>query len=172
MEFKHINDIWNYLDQFKTIDEIEEAFGELPSKFGSFDIINKDTIKEDERIEICNSYWDDNLGGYEYDYHTIGLENFPDKQTWFEVWLLGYDTHGYSTDFESFIGEYDTKEKAFAKAKTIHSIEDVFSNEICDEIRESLTLDYIYVVVEEVQDDIFNGIEAVETTEVTLLSIR
>lgn len=172
MKFKHINDVWEYLDQFKTVDELEEAFDEIPSKFGSFDIINKSTIEEDKRIEICNSYWDDNVGSYEYDYHTIEVTGLPDKQTWFEVWLLGYDTYGYTSDFEELVGEYATKEEAFAKAETIHSLEDVFSREDCDEIRASLTLDKVCVVVEEVQDDIFNGIEAVDSTEFTVFSIR
>lgn len=174
MEFKHINDVWEYLDQFKTVDELEEAFGEIPSKFGSFDIINKSTIEEDGRIEICNSYWDDNVGDYEYDYHTIEVEvvGLPNKQTWFEVWLLGYDIFGYSTDFEEFVGEYATKEEAFAKAETIHSLEDVFSKEDCDLVRQSLTLDKVCVVVEEVQDDMFDGVEAIDSTEFTVFSIR
>lgn len=170
MEFKHINDVWEYLDQFKTVEELEEAFGEIPSKFGGFDIINYNTIEEDERIEICNSYWDNNMGSYDYAYHTIEVDGLPDKQTWFEVWLLGYDMYGYSTDFEEFVCQYDTKEEAFARAETIYCLEDVFNKEDCAEVRASLTLDKICVVVEEVQDDIFNGIEAVETTEFTVFS--
>lgn len=68
---KHINDVWEYLDQFKTVEELEEAFGEVPSKFGGFDIVNRNTIEEDKCIEICNSYWDDNMGSYDYAYHCI-----------------------------------------------------------------------------------------------------
>ena len=73
---KHINDVWNFLDQYHTVEELEEAFGEIPSKFGSFDIINKRTVEEDGFIEICNSYWDIEMLDYEYDYHTIELEDF------------------------------------------------------------------------------------------------
>jgi len=75
MEFKHINDCWDYLDQFKTKDELEEAFGEIPSKFGSFDIVNINTYKEDGCFEICNSYWDKDVGDYDYDYHCVNLED-------------------------------------------------------------------------------------------------
>lgn len=172
MEFKHINDVWEYLDQFKTVDELEEAFGEIPSKFGSFDITNKDTIKEDGWIEVCNSYWDGNIGEYEYDYHTIEVVGFPEKRTWFEVWILGYDNYEHVTDFESLVGEYDTKKEAFAIAEKIHSLEDAFSKEDCDRIRESLTLDKVCVVVEEVQDDGINCTEAIDSTEVTVFSIK
>lgn len=74
MEFKHINDCWNYLDQFHTKETLEEAFGEIPSKFGSFDIVNTETYKEDGRFEICNSYWDKSVGDYDYDYHCVDYE--------------------------------------------------------------------------------------------------
>lgn len=73
---KHINDVWNFLDQYHTVEELEEAFGEIPSKFGSFDITNRTTYKEEGFIEICNSYWDIEMLDYEYDYHTIELEEF------------------------------------------------------------------------------------------------
>lgn len=73
MKFNHINDVWGYLDQLKTIDELESAFGEIPSKFGSFDITNRDTCEEDGYADICNSYWDDNSGGYDYDYHCVEI---------------------------------------------------------------------------------------------------
>lgn len=75
MEFKHIDDCWNYLDQFKTEEELEEAFGEIPSKFGSFDIVNIGTYEEDGCFEICNSYWDKEVGDYDYDYHYVNLED-------------------------------------------------------------------------------------------------
>jgi len=70
---KHISEVWNYLDQFHTIDELEEAFGEIPNKFGSFEITNLKTYEEDGCFEICNSYWDEQLGDYEYDYHCVDL---------------------------------------------------------------------------------------------------
>ena len=74
-KFNHVNDVWNYLDQFKDPDELEEAFGEIPNKFGSFEIINKDTYKEDKCIEIENQYYDKALGEFETDYHTVDLES-------------------------------------------------------------------------------------------------
>lgn len=73
MEFKHINDVWNYLDQFKTVGEVQEAIGEIPNKFGGFDIMNEYTVEEDGFIEVCNSYWDIHYNDYDYCYHTIDL---------------------------------------------------------------------------------------------------
>lgn len=70
---EHINEVWEYLDQFKTPEELEEAFGEIPSKFGSFEVVNPNTYKEDGQIEICNSYWNTQYMDYDYDYHTILL---------------------------------------------------------------------------------------------------
>lgn len=67
----HINDVWEYLDQFKTPEELEEAFGDIPSKFGSFEVVNRTTYKEDGVIEICNSYWNTNYMDYDYDYHCV-----------------------------------------------------------------------------------------------------
>jgi hypothetical protein len=68
---KHISEVWEFLDQFHTKEDLEEAFGEIPNKFGSFEIVNDKTYEEDGYFEICNSYWDDNVGGYDYDYHTV-----------------------------------------------------------------------------------------------------
>lgn len=74
-EFDHISKCCEYLDQFKTLEELKEHLEDLPSKFGSFEIINEDTYKEDGCFEICNSYWDENVGDYDYDYHTIPMED-------------------------------------------------------------------------------------------------
>lgn len=71
---KHISEVWEFLDQFKTKEELEKAFGEIPNKFGSFEIINTKTYKEDGYFEICNSYWDENVGDYDYEYHTVEAE--------------------------------------------------------------------------------------------------
>lgn len=71
---KHINDVWEFLDQFTTIETLEEAFGEIPNKFGSFEIINLETYLQDGIIEICNLYWDDPLGDYDEVYHSIKIK--------------------------------------------------------------------------------------------------
>lgn len=73
INFKHINDVWDYLDQFKTFEGLDEAFGVIPAKFGDFEIANLKSYEIDGYFEICNSYWDDNMSGYEYDYHTIEI---------------------------------------------------------------------------------------------------
>ena len=71
---KHISDVWKFLEQFHTEESLEKAFGEIPNKFGIFDIINHKTYKEDGFFEICNSYFDENVGDYDYVYHTIDVE--------------------------------------------------------------------------------------------------
>ncbi len=68
---KHINEVWEFLDQFHTKEKLEKAFGEIPSKFGSFEIVNTQTYEEDGYFEICCSIWNDDYAGYEYDYHTV-----------------------------------------------------------------------------------------------------
>ena len=73
-QFEHISEVWDFLDNFKTPDEMEEAFGEIPRKFGSFDITNTSTYQKEGFIEICNSYFDENVGDYDYDYHTVVIE--------------------------------------------------------------------------------------------------
>jgi len=68
----HISEVWKYLCQFKTKEELEKAFETLPyKKWGSFDITNLSTYEQDGFFEICNSYWDENLGEYQYDYHCV-----------------------------------------------------------------------------------------------------
>lgn len=73
VKFDHISKVWDFLDMFKTVEELEEAFNEIPSKFGGFDIINRSTCEKEGMIEICNSYWDESVGDYDYDYHTIEI---------------------------------------------------------------------------------------------------
>lgn len=79
-ECNHIDEIWDYLDQFKTKEELEEAFGDIPSKFGSFEIVNWKTYKEEGYFELCNSYWDKNTNDFDYDYHCIYFKNEEDEK--------------------------------------------------------------------------------------------
>ena len=79
MTFKHIHDCWEFFDQFKTLEELEEAFGEIPSKFGSFEVVNISTYEQDGFFEICNSYWDENCGGYDYEYHCVDIKVEDDR---------------------------------------------------------------------------------------------
>ena len=80
MEFNDLNDVWNYIDSIKLVNDadesiliLDEAFKEIPAKFGGFEVINRSTAEEERRIEICNSYWNTNYMDYDYDYHTIIL---------------------------------------------------------------------------------------------------
>ena len=72
--FQHIDDVWKYLDNFHTKEELEKAFGEIPSKFGSFYIVNKETYKQDGQIIICNSYWDGNIAEQGEDLYSITVK--------------------------------------------------------------------------------------------------
>ncbi len=73
MKFNHIKDIWNYLDNFKTPDELKKAFENIPYQFGDFSITNEDTYKDDEYIVINNHYYDNCLNEYEDDFHCIDI---------------------------------------------------------------------------------------------------
>ena len=72
--FKHIGEVYDFFDTFNTPEELERAFDEVPAKFGAFDITNMTTCKKEGFIEICNTYYDKNIGDYEYDYHTVLIE--------------------------------------------------------------------------------------------------
>ena len=150
-EMLHINDVWNYLDQFNTVAELEEAFGNIPTKFGYFEITNMSTYKEDGDVEICNSYWNDDVSGYEYDYHTIEVQvEDTDREVRYEVWALGYDKDGWCTDIEEFIDEFDTADEAIAFAKTIQSGDDVFEEDCGVEF---VAGDYLEIRVETIKED-------------------
>jgi hypothetical protein len=85
MEFKHIDDVWTYWDNIKlsanareSVAILDKACGEIPSKFGGFEVVNVSTAEEERMLEICNSYWNTNYMDYDYDYHTIFL---PEEKT-------------------------------------------------------------------------------------------
>lgn len=63
--FNHFDEVWEYLNQFKTKEELEKAFEDIPSKFGSFFI----THEEEDGFEICNSYWDKAIGEHEENFY-------------------------------------------------------------------------------------------------------
>lgn len=56
MEFNHVNDIWDTLEQCETLDQIEDVLDEIPRKFGTWfcDVI------DDGVVEVTNQWWDDN----------------------------------------------------------------------------------------------------------------
>ena len=76
----YIDEIWDYLSQFKTKTELEEAFEDIPSKFGSFEIVNLQTYEEEGYFELCNSYWNKNTNEYDYDYHCVYFKNKEDEK--------------------------------------------------------------------------------------------
>ena len=56
MEFNHINDIWDTLEQCETEEEIEDVLDEIPRKFGTW-FCDKIDVGV---IEVTNQWWDDN----------------------------------------------------------------------------------------------------------------
>lgn len=63
MEFTHINDVEEFLQQSKGLKDLENRLGEIPNKFGDFEIIEVD--KENNFITVRNIYYDKNLQSYE-----------------------------------------------------------------------------------------------------------
>ena len=72
--FRHISEVYEFFDAFKTPEALERAFDEVPSNFGAFDITNRTTCEQEGFIEVCNTYFDKNIGDYDYDYHTVLIE--------------------------------------------------------------------------------------------------
>lgn len=56
LEFNHVGDIWDTLEQCETREEIEDVLDEIPRKFG---IWFCDKI-DDGVVEVTNQWWDDN----------------------------------------------------------------------------------------------------------------
>ena len=73
-DFDHISKCWQYLDQFKTLEELEDHLEDLPLKFGTFDITNEETAEQEGFAEVRNTYWDDNMCDWDYAYHTVLLD--------------------------------------------------------------------------------------------------
>ena len=65
-EFKHIEEVWDYLSQYKTLKGLKMAISNIPSRFGSFEIRNEKEYKEDNCFEIINTYYDKNIDDYDY----------------------------------------------------------------------------------------------------------
>ena len=54
---KHISEVWALLEKCKTEEELEEAIGEIPNKFGNFSYerIDEDTVR------VTNFYYDEGM---------------------------------------------------------------------------------------------------------------
>lgn len=72
--FNHISQCWEYLEQFSTVEELKHHLGDLPSRFGKFEINSEQTVEEDVYIQICNTYYNRQIDDCDYDYHTIKLK--------------------------------------------------------------------------------------------------
>ena len=61
MEFKHINDCWNYLREAKDYDDLYNRTLNLPRWSGSWDI----TRNEYNECLVINSFWNEQYQTYE-----------------------------------------------------------------------------------------------------------
>lgn len=57
---KHISEVWDLLEKCKTEEELKEAIGEIPNKFGSFSYERTD----EDTITVTNTYYDKSLEDY------------------------------------------------------------------------------------------------------------
>ena len=57
---KHISEVWDLFESCQTEDELEDAIGEIPSKFGLFYIDRKDS----DTVTVTNTYYDEQLQDY------------------------------------------------------------------------------------------------------------
>ena len=55
LEFNHVNDIWDTIEQCETLEEIEDVLDEIPRKFGTWfcDKIDNGVV------EVTNQWWDE-----------------------------------------------------------------------------------------------------------------
>lgn len=66
---KHISEVWNYLREAKTKDELEERIGDIPNKFGDWDIEKT----EDGRCRVINYYYDELCENWDEDCEDLDI---------------------------------------------------------------------------------------------------
>ena len=60
---KHISEVWALLEKCKTEEELEDAIGKIPNKFGIFTYERTD----EDTITVTNDYYDKSLDDYFYE---------------------------------------------------------------------------------------------------------
>jgi len=143
---KNIEEVWNFLDQFHAQEELEKALRTIPSDFGSFEIINLETFKEDGHFEICNSFWDKIDNDYVYEYHCVEaqtqqLEEVRNMKTYYiEI------EEQCSMVLAIIKVEAENEEEAKLKAlKALHATQDIYSitEEEAQNLIDSGEIDYM-----------------------------
>lgn len=56
MKFKHVDEIWEALEECKTAEEVYDILDNIPAKFGTW---WADVVGEGE-LEVTNQWWDEN----------------------------------------------------------------------------------------------------------------
>ncbi len=60
MEFNHVNDIWDTIEQCETREQIEDVLDNIPRKFGEWWVDQTDELDGVIELEVTNQWWDDN----------------------------------------------------------------------------------------------------------------
>ena len=127
MNFNHINDVKKYFSEAKSIDDLKERFGEIPNKFGNFSIINVDQNNDEDdedlkyvSVDICNSYYDKNLGDWEEYEFSVDFEQEPK----YLVCAIGYGQLG---EYDFFLSEFKNPKEATEFAEKINDKLDIFN---------------------------------------------
>lgn len=73
---KHILEVWALLNKCETEDELDDAIGEIPNKFGVFtwERKNKDTVT------VTQEYYDDGLEKYMWDKIDIDIPEIEEDE--------------------------------------------------------------------------------------------
>lgn len=56
MKFKHVDDIWEALDECKTAEEVYDILDNIPAKFGTWWA----DVAGENQLEVTNQWWDKN----------------------------------------------------------------------------------------------------------------
>ena len=59
MEFKHVNDIWDTIEQCETREQIEDVLENIPRKFGEWWVDQTDELDGVIELEVTNQWWDE-----------------------------------------------------------------------------------------------------------------
>lgn len=89
MEFKHINDCWNYLREAKDYNDLIKRCGDIPNRFGTWDV----EPNEYHEARVINSYYDETFQNWDQD-----IEDFDIK--------CPYIGNDYGDDYEIIL-DYD-----------------------------------------------------------------
>lgn len=69
MEYKHIDDCWNAIREAKTVEELDELFGNFPRWSGYWE-----WFYDNDQVIAENTYYDTSTDSWETDAETLYIE--------------------------------------------------------------------------------------------------